>query len=135
MLKELDLRRWSMIVVSLLGLLGVYLTQHNLVPVLEKYRLSGFQLFAAAKTIRFLLNDLLMILLIYGLFFKRKYTLFAFYVQIFGVVFLLIPYLVLKSQYITYNGPLISYLHRLIVNPLLMLLLIPALIYKEKIDH
>jgi exosortase F-associated protein len=82
--------------------------------------------FTINRTIRFLLNDSLVVLLIYSLFAKRSFTRFAFAVQILGFLFLLLPYLILKFQWPAYNGPMISHLHRLIVNPLLMLLLIPA---------
>jgi exosortase F-associated protein len=65
-------------------------------------------------------------MLIYGLFQERKYVLFAIGVQLAGLLFVLLPYFILKFQYPAYNGPLISFLHRLVLNPLLMLLLIPA---------
>ena len=134
MLKEINIYRWVIIFVSMLGLLLVYLLQQNITNLLMQFDLSSYELFATTRTIRFLLNDFLMILLIHGLFANRRYTLFAFYVQIFGIVCLLTPYLAIKYFYTTYNGPLISYLHRLIVNPLLMLMLIPAFIYKEKME-
>lgn len=135
MLKQVNFSRWVIISISLIGLLAVYLLQKNITSLLQYYDLGKFGQFAATKSIRFLLNDLLMILLIYGLFNNKKYTLFAFYVQVFGVICLLMPYLGIKYFYVDYNGPLISYLHRLIVNPLLMLMLIPAFIYKEKMEH
>jgi exosortase F-associated protein len=78
------------------------------------------------RTVRFLLNDSMVVLLIYALFRNRRFTLFALVVQAAGFVLILLPYLVIKFHFPAYNGPLISFLHRLIVNPLLMLLLIPA---------
>jgi exosortase F-associated protein len=74
----------------------------------------------------------LAILLIYALFYERKYVLFAVWVQVFGMVFVLIPYFIIKFNFPGYNGPLISFLHRLVLNPTLLLLLIPAFYYQKK---
>src|SRR5690606_17307145 len=82
--------------------------------------------FLVNRLIRFLLNDALMIGLIYVLFYERKYVVFALWIQAIGMVLFLLPYFVLKSYYPGYNGPLLSFLHRLIINPVLLLLLIPA---------
>lgn len=92
---------------------------------------SNINRFLLNRTIRFLLNDALMIGLIYALFVERKYVIFAVYVQLAGVVLFLLPYFVLKIYFPSYNGPLISFLHRLIVNPTLLLLLIPAFYYQR----
>jgi exosortase F-associated protein len=93
---------------------------------------TSIDIFLWNKAIRYFLNDFLMIGLIYAIFNKRSYVIFAFYVQLMGVVLFLIPYFILKLNFPEYNGPMISYLHRLIVNPLLMLILIPAFIYQER---
>jgi exosortase F-associated protein len=87
--------------------------------------------FIVNRSIRFLLNDALAILLIYALFVERKYVLFAIGVQLVGMVFVLIPYFILKVNFQSYNGPLISFLHRLVLNPTLILLLIPAFYYQR----
>lgn len=114
-----------MIAGALLGLLLVFLFQRiEVAGALGVH--DKIWLFVTNRTIRFILNDLLSLMLIYGLFPHRKYILFAIGVQIFGLVFILLPYFILKFQYPSYNGPLISFLHRLVLNPLLMLLLIPA---------
>ena len=83
------------------------------------------------KSARFLVNDFAVILMIYGLFYEKKYLKLGFYVQVFELLFLLTPYLVIKLQFPFYNGPLISHLHRLVVNPLLMLMLIPIIYYQK----
>jgi exosortase F-associated protein len=87
--------------------------------------------FIVNRSIRFVVNDVLAILLIYALFAERKYVLFAVGVQVFGLVFVLIPYFIIKFNYPGYNGPLISFLHRLVLNPTLILLLIPAFYYQR----
>lgn len=89
--------------------------------------------FIVNRSVRFLLNDLLAILLLYALFYERKYVLFAVIVQIVGMVFILVPYFILKINYPAYNGPLISYLHRLVLNPTLLLILIPAFYYQKNL--
>ena len=83
------------------------------------------------RTIRFLLNDTLTLILIWALFYKRSYVVFAVWVQLFGMVFVLFPYFIIKGLFPAYNGPLISFLHRLILNPTLLLLLIPAFYYQK----
>lgn len=88
--------------------------------------------FILNRTIRFFVNDLLAVVLIYALFRERKFVLFALWVQVFGVMFLLIPYFVLKINFPAYNGPLINFLHRIILNPTLILLLIPAFYYQQR---
>jgi exosortase F-associated protein len=124
------MKRWIIGGLSLAGLLTVF--------VLQKFNVAGYfgidfpiYKFLFNRTIRFLLNDLFMIGLIYALFKERKYVVFALWVQLAGVVFLLLPYYILKLYFPSYNGPLISYLHRLILNPTLLLLLIPAFYYQK----
>jgi exosortase F-associated protein len=87
--------------------------------------------FIVNKSIRFLANDALMIGLLYALFTERKYVLFALWVQLAGFVFFLIPYFVLKLVFEANNGPLVSFLHRLILNPTLLIMLIPAFYYQK----
>lgn len=96
---------------------------------------SAVFVFNMNKTIRFLLNDAFAVLLIYALFREKKYVWFAFAVQAVGTLCILIPYLLIKTQYPGYNGPLISFLHRLVVNPLLLLILIPAFLYQKGITR
>ena len=88
--------------------------------------------FVANRSIRFLLNDALAIVLIYALFQERKYVVFSIWVQLFGMVLILMPYFIIKFKYPYYNGPLVSFLHRLVLNPTILLLLIPAFYYQRK---
>ena len=120
-------------IVSVAGLALVFLFQR--INVAEVTGLSDIHIyqFIINRSIRFILNDFLAIGLIYALFGERKYVVFALWVQGIGIVFFLIPYFILKIQYPAYNGPLLSFLHRLILNPTLLLLLIPAFYYQKKI--
>jgi exosortase F-associated protein len=82
--------------------------------------------FVVSKTFRFVVNDVLMIGVIYALFGQKRFVYFALLVQVAGIVFLLVPYFILKLYFHANNGPLVSFLHRLVLNPTLMMLLIPA---------
>jgi exosortase F-associated protein len=125
------MKRWLIGMLSVGGLLMVYLFQKtDFGAVLGLY--TPLHKFIFNRTVRFFLNDLFMIGLIYALFKEKKYVLFALWVQLAGVIFLLLPYFVLKINFPKYNGPLISYLHRLVLNPTLLLLLIPAFYYQQK---
>jgi exosortase F-associated protein len=84
------------------------------------------------KSIRFLINDLLVILLIKILFVKNQYVWFAFLVQLFGIIFILTPYLIMKIYFPGEFGIVFSFLHRLVVNPLLMLMLLPAFYFMTR---
>jgi exosortase F-associated protein len=108
------------------GLAVVYLFQRIDVAALLGAGDTKIQRFLVNRTIRFLLNDIFMIGIIYALFRERKYVVFAIWVQVAGIIFLLIPYFILKMRFPHYNGPMINFLHRLILNPTLMILLIPA---------
>jgi len=86
------------------------------------------------KTLRLILNDLLCFLLIFALFGETKYLKVAFLVFCFEFFLVLPLYLVVK---LTMEGsseissPLLSQIHRLIVNPMLMLMLIVAFYYQR----
>ena len=112
------------------GLVAVFLFQRWDVAGLIGIE-TNINKFLLNRAIRFLLNDVLTIGLIYALFAERKYVIFAVYVQLAGVILFLLPYFILKVYFPSYNGPLISFLHRLIVNPTLLLLLIPAFYYQK----
>jgi exosortase F-associated protein len=114
------------------GLVLVFLFQR--IDIASKLGVNAVMAkFFINRAIRFLLNDALAIGLIYALFREKKYVLFSLWVQAAGVVLILVPYFVLKFNFPNYNGPLISYLHRLILNPTLLLLLIPAFYYQIRV--
>jgi exosortase F-associated protein len=115
---------------SVAGLVIVFLFQRtDIAASLSIENATGK--FILNRTIRFLLNDIFAIGLIYALFKERKYLIFALYVQAAGIIFLLIPYFIVKFFLPHYNGPLISFLHRLILNPTLLMLIIPAFYYQR----
>ena len=118
-------------VLCVLGLISVFIFQRVDVSQWLGLQLLPIWKFIFNRTVRFLLNDFLAIGVIYALFAERKYVAFAFAVQLTGMILFLLPYFILKFHFPHYNGPLISYLHRLIMNPTLMLLLIPAFYYQK----
>src|SRR3989337_479489 len=119
-------------VISLAGLIAVFLFQRIDVAGFLGVEESAINKFLINRTIRFLLNDAFAIGLIYSLFADRKNVMFSIYVQLMGVILFLIPYFVLTIYFPSYNGPLISFLHRLILNPTLLMLLIPAFYYQRR---
>ena len=120
-------------ILSIAGLVTVFLFQQfDVAALIGVYEKSSR--FFVNRTIRFLLNDALALGLIYALFRERKYVVFALYVQVAGVFLFLFPYFILKIYFPRYNGPLISFLHRLILNPTLLMLLIPAFYYQRQVE-
>lgn len=116
----------------IVGLILIFLFQRIDIAGLMGITSSATLKFIVNRSIRFLLNDALTIGLIFAIFHERKYVVFSIVVQLIGLVFFLIPYFILKIQYPSYNGPLISFLHRLVLNPTLLLLLIPAFYFQKK---
>ena len=120
-------------IICIAGLVAVFLFQQIDIAgfIGVDARLSRFLI---NRTIRLLLNDALALGLIYALFKERKYVIFALYVQVAGIFLFLVPYFILKVFMPKYNGPLISFLHRLILNPTLLMLLIPAFYYQRQAE-
>jgi exosortase F-associated protein len=124
--------RWGGGMLAMAGLLTVFLFQRTDVAGFVGIGGSEIQRFLFNRTIRFIVNDIFAIGLIYALFPQRKYIIFALWVQLAGIVFILVPYFIMKLYFPSYNGPLLSFLHRLILNPILLLLLIPSFYYQRK---
>lgn len=116
--------------ISLVGLLLIYLFQRADIAGYFGAHDKSVN-FIVNRTLRFCANDVCAIGLIYALFVEKKYVVFSVFVQAAGIFLILIPYFILKIHYVNYNGPLISYLHRLILNPVLTLALIPAFYYQR----
>lgn len=125
--------RWLLGIFSVTGLLLIFLFQRfDWSAVFGVTDLKSIERFVINRSIRFVINDVLGVLLVLALFGKKKLAIIAIYVQILGFVFVMIPYMVLKLNYPSYNGPMISFLHRLILNPLMIYLLIFFFWYQEK---
>jgi exosortase F-associated protein len=90
--------------------------------------------FIAVKLFRYLMNDLGAIAIIYGLFGSGKYLRFAWVVMLVGGMVLLPTYLWLKIHEGPGMSAILQQLHRLTVNPVLMLVLIPAFYYQQLLE-
>jgi len=119
-------------ILSVSGLILIFLFQGFNIARIMGWTSDSLYAFLINRTFRFIFNDLFAIGLIYALFGQRKYVVFSVWVQLAGMLFFLFPYFILKLYFPNYNGPLISFLHRLILNPTLLLLLIPAFYYQQR---
>lgn len=141
---NLSPKRILLLAISILGLATIYLFQHfnylNFFTELFNGDPKDYHpnfVFAFNRITRFVFNDLLAILLIYVIFTNRKYVILGFLVQLFGLFIILPVYLYFK---LTFEGdseissPLLSFIHRIIINPILVLLLIPAFLYQQQKD-
>lgn len=135
MLKELGVRRLAGVGLAVGGLALVFLFQHvDVMTALCGCNAHPFVHFSVRKLTRVLLNDSLMLLLIHAWFYDRSITKIAWYVQLVDVLVLFPLYLVLKlgmEGESEISSPLLSQFHRLIVNPTLMVLIIPAVYYQR----
>jgi len=111
------------------------------VYIFQRSNLAGFffefspnVIFVINRTARLILNDLACFLIILALFKESKYLRIAFVVFLAELLVILPIYLTVK---LTMEGdseissPLLSQVHRLIVNPMLMILLIAGFFYQR----
>ncbi len=101
---------------------------------------SGFDgmhpnaIFAINRTVRLTLNDLACFLIILAVFREKKYLKLAFFVFLVELMVILPVYLVVKLGLegdSEISSPLLSQVHRLIVNPMLMILLMAGFLYQR----
>jgi exosortase F-associated protein len=91
--------------------------------------------FVVNKVIRFLINDAICIFFIYVLFKEEKYLRLAFYVFLVELFIILPLYFWIKLSMegdSELSSPLLSQIHRLIINPTLMILLIVSFLYQKR---
>lgn len=124
--------RISMVGVAMAGLFLVYVFQEF--NYVKSFNFSVNTTFVLNRSLRLIVNDTLCIILIAALFQKNAYLNLA------GIIFL-VELLVLLPAYLwiklTLEGPseisspLLSPIHRMIVNPLLMIILIAGFYYQR----
>lgn len=138
-MKSLSLQRWLLIIVAVLVLAGIYLTQNypftDYVIDLLRPGTGTTARFVWYKLARYILNDGASVLLIHGLFGRRDFTRFAMYVMVFGLLVLLPGYIILHQILPHEYNHFLMHWHRFTLNPVLMMLLVPAFVYqleKEK---
>lgn len=138
-------RRIFMILLGASGLFLVYLFQDYLdfysvifrfsKPEYINYPLSGENVatfpFIVNNALRYLFNDLFSIAIIFGIFGNKRYVRFAVLVMFAGLFGLLPIYLVLYLNQPYGFSSMLTHLHRVVMNPVLMMLLIPAFFYQR----
>ncbi len=91
--------------------------------------------FVVNKVLRFLMNDAICIFFIYILFKEKKYMRVAFFLFLIELLIILPLYFWIKLSLegdSELSSPLLSQIHRLIINPTLMILLIVSFLYQKK---
>ena len=127
--------RIALIVFGVAGLVVVFLfPQAGFLGQLVDKVNHPYLSFSFNRTLRLLLNDFFMLLLLAGWFQSRSVLQLAFAIQLIDFFVLLPVYLLVKLSLegdIEISSPLLSQFHRLIVNPTLMILLIPAVYFQR----
>lgn len=133
--------RWAVGLACLMGLVLVYLNQNawfykgfydtgaaaDKVPDFEATK------FFFSKYFRFLLNDSLALGILWALFQEKKYMSFAFVVFLLEAFVMMPVYTLSAIWFWDETKFFISHLHRLVVNPFFMMLLIPAFFYQKSL--
>lgn len=133
--------RVSLFIIAILILGAVYLFQQTnffrflafLVPIGDDPS-HPYTVFIVNKTFRLILNDFACLILIYVFFFEKKYLKIAFYLFLVEIIVLLPLYFTVKlftEGDSEISSPLLSQIHRLIVNPTLMILLMAGFLYQN----
>lgn len=132
------LRTWPGIALLFLGvimLLAIYIFQQiNFAALAGLSSLHPNIVFIINRTVRMLLNDVACFMLIYVLFQEKRYLKVAFGVFLTELFILLPAYLIVKLHFESdseISSPLLSQIHRLIVNPMLMILLMAGFAYQR----
>jgi len=144
-LLNIGFRRWVLVFLAFAGLALMYTLQDfDFVAWRLTYHQSfggeieqGTEVnFIVSRLVRFIANDLLCILLIYALFNNKRYVIFSFYVQLFGLLVLFPIYIYLALNSVSQQEySLVVPLYRMVMNPILMVLLIPAFYFQQKLRN
>jgi exosortase F-associated protein len=134
-------KRYGGALISLLILLLVYVFQQvsyagilNMIFPEQPAIKHPYTFFIVNRTIRLILNDGACMLLIWSLFREMKYLTAAFIVFLIELFIILPVYFVVKLNLegaSEISSPLLSQIHRIIVNPLLMIILIMGFYYQQ----
>ena len=134
-------KRYILIGLAIASLITLYLFQRtNYAEIF--FSLFGTEVspntqFIFNRTLRYIFNDLAVILLLYALFQNKNLIKVAFGLQLFGLIIILPLYFYFKLSLegpSEISSPLLSFVHRIVVNPILMLLLIPAFLYQQRLN-
>ncbi len=122
-------------ILSITTLIALYVFQRfNYAELISTSFLPNTQ-FIINRTIRFFFNDLSVILLIYAIYQNKALLKIAFGIQLLEMLVILPIYFYLKLSTegpTELSSPLLSFVHRIVVNPIIMLLLIPAFWFQSQ---
>ena len=124
---------WLSAAVAGLGLVFIFQKQ-DVLGVLCACQVGENWHFVVNKTLRLILNDLLLLWIIHLWFNSPSVTRLALWLQLIDTLILLPIYLILKLQLegtSEISSPLLSQLHRFIINPLIMILIFPAVYFQR----
>jgi exosortase F-associated protein len=138
-------QRLGIIAIGAVGLVLMYLLQRQFFydplqdfvynPVFDnRPNIEAFR-FISGKVIRYILNDIFAIFILMGLFADRKYLRLALAVFLFGLVVLLPAYFIAVFFFLPEVHSFLNHIHRLVLNPVLMLMLIPAIYYQKRLEN
>jgi exosortase F-associated protein len=123
------------LLVAIAGLAFSFLLQEtDLLALICKCSFHPNMHFVVKKVVRVVINDFCLLLIIYVWFNNSMITRLAWNVQLMDTLILLPIYLILKLAIegdSEKSSPLLSQLHRMIVNPTLMILIIPGVYFQR----
>ncbi|MCF6351454.1 MAG: exosortase F system-associated protein [Cyclobacteriaceae bacterium] len=128
-------KRTLFIIIAVVSLMLLYLFQRFNYAFYISESFSSNTQFIINRTFRFFFNDLAVILLIYAIFNNKGLLKIAFAVQLLEMSIILPLYFYFKLSIegaSEISSPLLSFVHRIVVNPIIMLLLIPAFWFQQK---
>jgi exosortase F-associated protein len=135
------MKRYALVALAMLILLIVYLFQKISYAGIVNFILPEsltinhpYGVFIFNRTIRLIINDGACMLLIWSLFGQMKYLKAAFIIFLIELFIMLPLYFIIKLNLegaSEISSPLLSQIHRIIVNPLLMLILILGFYYQK----
>lgn len=131
------MKRWFIAAVAISTLLGSFQVRgFNLIGAImgNVYLPELPWMLVSNKLIRYLINDLAALALLWVLFQRRDFLQLAFWVLLFGLIVLLPIYLIGYFYFSDVLGTTLSYVHRLVMNPTLMMLLIPLFYHQQKME-
>lgn len=134
--------RVGIIITCLAGLLLVYIYQRtnylDFLPTFVDPVTNRYWVFAINRALRLLMNDFICMFLIYAIFQNARYMQVAFFVFCAELLIILPIYLAIKFTWegdSEISSPLLSPIHRMVVNPLLMFILIAGFFYQRFLNE
>ncbi|MBS3994101.1 MAG: exosortase F system-associated protein [Bacteroidetes bacterium] len=85
--------------------------------------------------LRYFLNSIISLAIMYLIFLKKDIVVFSAFIYLFGFLFFAMLYYVLLVNYINEQYLILFYVRRILIQPMLILLLIPAFYYFKKTEN